>query len=239
MAPNTQGFAGFRPDAFQFLRDLDANNNRDWFLAHKPAYERDIVAPFRLLLADVISGLAAAGSPLTGDPAKAIFRIHRDVRFSKNKLPYKTNSGAVLRRAGGAKFDGILYIHLDPTGCFLAAGFYLPDKEALEAIREAIYVDPARADLLRADLAGRKLGFDMSETLSRMPRGFEDAVDSPVADILRLKSFTVRRALTLADMGKPALVQKLVTFAEDSAALLNFGWQALTVLDPTALSRRR
>jgi len=239
MASNTLGFAGFRPEAFQFLRELAANNNRDWFLANKPLYERDVVAPFRLLLADAISALTAAGSPLTGDPAKAIFRIHRDVRFSKDKLPYKTNSGAVLRRAGGAKFDGILYIHVDPAGCFLAAGFYLPEKEALEAIREAIYVDPARAAFLRADLAGTKLGFDMSETLSRMPRGFEDAVDSPIADLLRLKSFTVRRALTLADMGKPALVQRVLEFAEDSAALLNFGWQALTVLDPTALTRRR
>jgi len=233
------GFTGFRPAALQFLRDLAANNNRAWFMDNKPVYEREVVGPLRLLLADVISALASAGSPLTGDPAKAIFRIHRDVRFSKDKLPYKTNSGAVLRKAGGAKFDGILYIHLDPTGCFLASGFYLPEKEALEAIREAIYIDPDRAQALRADLAGRKLGLDMSEALSRMPRGFEAAIDSPVADLLRLKSFTVRRALTAADLARPALVGKIISFAEDSAPLLNFGWQALTVLDPTALTRRR
>lgn len=239
MVKPVSGFPGFRPEALQFLRDLAANNNRAWFLENKPVYEKKVVAPFRLLLADVISALAIAGSPLTGDPDKAIFRIHRDVRFSKDKLPYKTNSGAVLRKAGGAKFDGILYIHLDPVGCFLAAGFYLPEKEALEAIREAIYVDPARAEALRVDLASRKLGFDMAETLSRMPRGFEEAVDSPVADLLRLKSFTVRRPISPAEMGKPRAVQKIVKFAEDSTALLNFGWQALTVLDPTALARRR
>lgn len=236
MAKPIPGFPGFRPEALQFLRDLAANNNRDWFLVNKPVYETDVVAPLRLLLADVISALAGIGSPLTGDPAKAIFRIHRDVRFSKDKLPYKTNSGAVLRKAGGAKFDGILYIHLDPAGCFVAAGFYLPEKEALEAIREAIYVDPARANALRTDLAGRKLGFDMSDTLSRMPRGFEDAVDSPIADLLRLKSFTVRRDIELSN---PTAVTEIVKFTEDSAALLNFGWQALTVLDPTALTRRR
>lgn len=235
----TPSFSGFRPEALQFLRDLAANNNRDWFMAYKPIYEREVVTPLRLLLADVISALAAAGSHLTGDPAKAIFRIHRDVRFSKDKLPYKTNSGAVLRKAGGAKFEGILYIHLDPAGCFLASGFYLPEKDALEAIREAIYIDPARAETLRADLARRKLTFDMSEALSRMPRGFEEAAESPVADLLRLKSFTVRRDLTIADLAKPGLVQKIVNFAEDSAELLNFGWQALTVLDPTALARRR
>ncbi len=239
MAKPAPGFPGFRPAALQFLRDLAANNNRDWFLENKPVYEREVVAPMRLLLADVISALATAGSQLTGDPAKAIFRIHRDVRFSKDKLPYKTNSGAVLRKAGAGKFDGILYIHLDPAGCFLAAGFYLPEKEALEAIREAIYIDPARANALRADLAGRKLGFDMSEALSRMPRGFEEAAESPVADLLRLKSFTVRRDLSPADLAKPAVVAKIAKFAEDTKALLNFGWQALTVLDPTALARRR
>ena len=233
------GFTGFRSDALHFLRDLAANNNRDWFMENKPIYEREVVTPLRLLLADVISALAGAGSQLTGDPAKAIFRIHRDVRFSKDKLPYKTNSGAVLRKAGGAKFDGILYIHLDPAGCFLASGFYLPEKEALEAIRETIYVNPARAEALRADLASRKLTLDMTEALSRMPRGFEDAVNSPVADMLRLKSFTVRRDLSVADLAKPSVVQKIVKFADDSAGLLNFGWQALSVLDPTALARRR
>lgn len=239
MAKPASGFPGFRPAALAFLRDLAANNNRAWFLENKPVYEREVVAPFRLLLADVTSALATAGSKLTGDPAKAIFRIHRDVRFSKDKLPYKTNSGAVLRKGGAGKFDGILYIHLDPAGCFLAAGFYLPEKEALEAIREAIYIDPARAGALRADLASHKLGFDMTETLIRMPRGFEEAVNSPVADLLRLKSFTVRRTISQADMAKPSVVQKITKFADDSAALLNFGWQALTVLDPTALTRRR
>ena len=72
-----------------------------------------------------------------------------------------------------------------------------------------------------------------------MPRGFEEAVNSPVADLLRLKSFTVRRAISQADMAKPSVVRKIIAFADDSAALLNFGWQALTVLDPTALARRR
>ena len=90
MAKPIPGFPGFRPEALQFLRDLAANNNRDWFLVNKSVYEKEVVAPFRLLLADVISALATAGSPLTGDPAKAIFRIHRDVRFSKDKLPGNT-----------------------------------------------------------------------------------------------------------------------------------------------------
>ena len=231
--------AGFQPAAYEFLEGLAANNNRDWFLEHKPAYERDVVQPFRLLLADVISALAAADIPLTGDPAKAIFRIHRDVRFSKDKLPYKTHAGAVLRKVGGSRFDGILYLHIEPARCFLAAGFYLPEKEALEAFREAIYIDPPRFQTIRAALEKSKLALDMSETLSRMPRGFEDAADGPVADMLRLKSFTVSRDLSRADLAKPAVVKKIVTFARDAEPLLRFGWQAMTVLDPTAVARRR
>ena len=197
------GFPGFRPAAFEFLRELAANNTRDWFLAHKPDYEQNVLAPFRLLLADVISGLAAADIPLTGDPAKAIFRIHRDVRFSKDKLPYKTHAGAVLRKIGGSRFDGILYVHVEPSRSFVAAGFYEPEKDPLEALREAIYVDPARFTAIRAALAKAKLTLDPTASLSRMPRGFEEAAESPVADALRLKSFTVSRDLSLAALARP------------------------------------
>jgi len=72
-----------------------------------------------------------------------------------------------------------------------------------------------------------------------MPRGFEDAAESPVADALRLKSFTVSRDLSLAVLAKPDVVKKIIAFAHDAEPLLRFGWQALTVLDPTALARRR
>ena len=233
------GFPGFRPAAFEFLRELAANNTRDWFLAHKPDYEQNVLAPFRLLLADVISGLAAADIPLTGDPAKAIFRIHRDVRFSKDKLPYKTHAGAVLRKIGGSRFDGILYVHVEPSRSFVAAGFYEPEKDPLEAWREAISVDPARVTAIRAALAKAKLTLDPTASLSRMPRGFEEAAESPVADALRLKSFTVSRDLSLAALARPDVVKKIITFAQDAEPLLRFGWQALTVLDPTALPRRR
>ena len=96
MAKSVAGFSGFRPAAYDFLAGLAANNNRDWFGEHKPTYEAEVITPFRLLLADVISALAAAEIPLTGDPAKAIFRIHRDVRFSKDKLPYKIHAGGSI-----------------------------------------------------------------------------------------------------------------------------------------------
>jgi uncharacterized protein (TIGR02453 family) len=235
--PRLSRFTGFPPATFAFLRGLAANNDRVWFTANKTTYEKSVLAPFHLLLADVVSALAEKGIPLGGDPKKAIFRVHRDVRFSKEKLPYKTHAGAVLTRDGIKGASGILYFHIDPEGCFLAAGFHAPDPEQLGAIREAIYIDPPRFQAIREGLAKAGLTLDTSETLSRMPRDYQDAADWPVADALRLKRFVVRRPLTPETVASPALIDAVVIFAGEAEPLLRFGWQALTVLDPTALKR--
>ena len=232
-------FTGFPPATFAFRRGLAANNNRVWFTANKAAYEKNVLAPFHLLLADVVSALAAQGIPLGGDPKKAIFRVHRDVRFSKEKLPYKTHAGAVLTRDGIKGASGILYIHIDPEGCWLAAGFHAPNPEQLGAIREAIYIDPPRFQVVRADLAKAGLTLDTSETLSRMPRDYQDAADWPVADALRLKRFVVRRPVSEGLVGGPGLVGAAVAFAGEAEALLRFGWSALTVLGPGSAAPRR
>lgn len=230
-------FTGFPPATFAFLKGLAANNDRVWFTANKATYEKVVLGPFHLLLADVVSALAEKGIPLAGDPKKAIFRIYRDVRFSKEKLPYKTHAGAVLTRDGIKGASGILYFHIDPEGCFLAAGFHAPEPEQLGAIREAMYIDPPRFEAIRDGLAKSGLVLDTSETLSRMPRDYQDAADWPIADALRLKRFVVRRALKPETVASPALIRAAVTFAAEAEPLLRFGWQALTVLDPTALKR--
>ena len=230
-------FTGFPPATFAFLRGLAANNDRVWFTANKAAYEKNVLAPFHLLLADVVTALADKDIPLAGEPKKAIFRIYRDVRFSKEKLPYKTHAGAILTRDGIKGASGILYIHIDPEGCFLAAGFHAPDPEQLGAIREAIYIDPPRFQAIRDDLVKAGLTLDTSETLSRMPRDYQDAADWAVADALRLKRFVVRRPLTPETVAGPRLIQEAVIFAAEAEPLLRFGWKALTVLDPTALKR--
>ena len=230
-------FTGFPPATFAFLKGLAANNDRVWFTANKATYEKVVLGPFHLLLADVVSALAEKGIPLAGDPKKAIFRVYRDVRFSKEKLPYKTHAGAVLTHDGIKGASGILYFHIDPEGCFLAAGFHAPEPEQLGAIREAMYIDPPRFEAIRDGLAKSGLVLDTSETLSRMPRDYQDAADWPIADALRLKRFVVRRALKPETVASPALIRAAVTFAAEAEPLLRFGWQALTVLDPTALKR--
>lgn len=233
-----QGFTGFQPDALSFLRGLAQNNDRAWFTENKPAYERAVVAPFRLLLQALIPALAARDIPLTCDPAKSLFRIHRDVRFSHDKRPYKTHAGAVLTRDGAKGASGILYIHVAPEGSFLAAGFYAPEREQLGALREAIYTQPDRFTQVQAHLAQASLALDTAESLTRMPRGFEDAAALACAPALRLKSFVVRRAIAPARLAGAGLVDDIAGFGEQALPLLSFGWGALSVLDPTALKRQ-
>src|SRR5207244_7542973 len=88
------GFGGFRPAAFRFLRDLARNNEKAWFEANRNVYEREVRDPMRLLVETLDAKLGSIAPEIVGDPTRSLFRIHRDVRFSKNKSPYKTNAGA-------------------------------------------------------------------------------------------------------------------------------------------------
>ncbi len=233
-------FAGFSPAALGFFTDLAANNDRAWFTDNKPRYERVVLEPLRALLGAAIVGLAARDIPLGNDPAKAIFRIHRDVRFSKDKSPYKTHAGAVLARDGGKSPDGgIVYFHLAPEGCFMAAGFYVPEPARLSALREASFVEPLRFQAILDDLARHGLELSDEESLTRLPRGYEDATGENLVAWLKLKSYLVRRKLSEQEVFSADLPQKLIDFAGACMPLLRFGWQALATIDPSDLKRQK
>jgi uncharacterized protein (TIGR02453 family) len=222
------GFGGFAPAALGFFRDLAANQDRAWFQANRETYEREVLAPLTALVAALATELPRRGIPLTADdPARAIFRIHRDVRFSRDKSPYKTHAGAVLSRDGGKGGFGLLYIHIDPTGSFTAAGFYQPSPQYLEALRLAMLERPdaIQSALSLAYAAGCEVMRE--EALARLPRGFEHAAGSPVADLLRLRNIVLRRALSADLLAGPALVPYLLAFAATALPLLRFGWDAL------------
>ena len=220
-------FDGFRPAALAFFRELAANQDRAWFQAHRDVYEREVLAPLHGLVADLTVEFAQRGIKLSADPHKAVFRIHRDVRFSRDKSPYKTHAGAVLSRDGTKSGFGLLYIHIDPAGCFAASGFYQPDPKDLEALRQAILDEPAaiHAALSSAFAAGCELMRE--DALARLPRGFEHAAGSDAADLLKLRNIVLRRAIPAADLAAPALVGSIAAFAETALPLLRFGWQAV------------
>ena len=228
-------FPGFPSAAFGFFEELGKHNDPDWFRPRKALYESEVLAPLRQLIVAVGAALEEAGVPLVGDPRRGIFRIYRDVCFSPDKRLYKTHAGAVLTRSGGKRDPGLLYLHAEPGGSMVAAGFWHPEPDRLARLRRAILGDPdgflAIADGLAA--AGHPLASD--QRLSRPPRGFEAARGTPVADYVCWKSFTAHAPLSEDEMQSPALVERIVGFARRARPLLEWGWAAIDDEAPAPL----
>jgi uncharacterized protein (TIGR02453 family) len=159
MAPPA-AFAGFRPAAFSFFRGLAKHNDPLWFKPRKAIYDNEVLAPFRALMTALSVALEAVGVPLVGDPARGIFRLYRDVRFSANKQLYKTHQGAVLTRSGGKGDPGLLYVHCEPgasmksPSCCRRAAIRCPARTSVSAARRAASWRP-EAPLSRNSSAGR------------------------------------------------------------------------------------
>src|SRR5438270_6377133 len=219
-------FAGFRPAAFSFFRGLRKHNDPVWFKPRKAVYETEVLAPFRALIGAVGAALAEAGIPLVGDPMRAIFRIYRDVRFSPDKRLYKTHAGAVLTRSGRKRDPGLLYLHLEPGESMVAAGFWHPEPDLLTRLRRAMLADPEGFAAIAERLAAAGTPLSSDQRLSRPPRGFDSAKDTPVADYVCWKSFTTHAGLSDAEMQSPAVVDRIVAFARAALPLLEWGWAA-------------
>ena len=222
-------FQGFGPKALPFLEALGFHQTKEWFEANRATYEDDLKTPMGDLVEDLTAAFAKAKIPLKGDRKSSLFRIHRDVRFSKNKDPYKTNVGAVMTRIGGSKNEpGLLYVHLAVEGCFTAAGFYDPAPETLAKLRGAMARAPKgwKQTVAKLDKAG--LAPSQDYALKRNPRGFEEVEDEAILAGLRFKSIVVTRPLAEARIAKAGLVDDLVGFARDALPLLSWGWDAIT-----------
>jgi uncharacterized protein (TIGR02453 family) len=221
-------FRGFAPEAFAFFNELYFTQERAWFQANKPVYDKAVKAPMLDLLADLSAELSKRKVPLMADPKRAIFRIHRDVRFSRDKRPYKTHIGAVLTRDGSKQSPGLLYIHIDPTGSWTAAGFYRPDDEALAAIRTRIATRPKDFHQMVAALEKNGLALSPDEdALKRKPKGFDAITDPDLVDALCRRSLILRQPLAEEEVAGSAVIARLADFAVASLPLLDFGWQAL------------
>jgi uncharacterized protein (TIGR02453 family) len=238
-----QSFKRFGPKALQFFHDLASHQDRAWFQQHQSVYENEVQRPMAALVASLADELARRGVPLTGDPKRSMFRIHRDVRFSSDKSPYKTHAGAVLTRDGTKNCQGLLYIHVSPDGSFTASGFYHPEPEQLLALRTAMAASPGEFQQVERALQEARLTLGRNDALKRLPRGFEDVAAGPTAENLKLKSFVVQRVLSEESLGRPSLVREIADFAEAALPLLKFGWAALDAraetTTPSSSPRRR
>ena len=218
-------FGGFEPGALGFLRRLTRNNRREWFEAHRAEYEAEVRAPLAALVEEMDVRLAAIAPELVGNPRRSIFRIHRDVRFSADKSPYKTNAACQFYhqdagRGAGQDAEGAgagLYFQLADRDSFVAGGIWMPARPALDKVREAIATDHEELEaLLSLPSFRRRFGrLDEEAMLKRMPRGYDES--HPAARWLKYRSFTVTRALTEDEV----LGRRLPTLlARDFAAMV-------------------
>ena len=221
-------FTGFPVEGLQFLRDLAANNDPAWFKPRREEYEALVRGPMVALIADLLTLAAARKLPLTGDPAKAVFRIHRDVRFSKDKRPYKTHCGASLTRTGAKLAPGLFYVHIEPGGCFVAGGFWHPEPPLLDRLRQKILAFPeVFLDVVQAlDRNGMPLEPD-EEGVKRLPRGYEAAKGSAAEPFLKHRNLIARYALGDAAVCDPGLPTVLLDRFAAARPLLDFGWAVL------------
>jgi uncharacterized protein (TIGR02453 family) len=201
-------FRGFSRGALTFLRQLKRNNRREWFLANRDAYEHEVLVPLRLMVEELDVRFGHFAPEFVGDPKRSIFRIYRDVRFSKDKSPYKTHAASWFKHrnaghgvgsethGGGAGF----YFHLEPGGSMAAGGIWMPPRPSLNQLRESIAAKPADfAGTMKAPAFKRRFG-NLSEEamLTRLPRGF--APGHPAEPWLRYQSFTVHAMLSDAEV---------------------------------------
>ena len=193
-----------------YLEGLAENNNRAWFAMNKPSY--DILrSEFTQLVVRVIAETARFDPAVAGqDPKKAQFRINRDIRFSNDKSPYKTNFSAVIAPGGKKDPGSHYYFHVDHHGKLLiAGGCYMPPADVLAKIRASIATDPAQfAKLLRARALWSHFGqFADEARLARPPKGY--SVDTPHIEYIRQKSFIVSTETSVKGLDSASLAMQV------------------------------
>jgi uncharacterized protein (TIGR02453 family) len=223
--------AYFTAATFSFLKDLAENNDRDWFDENRDRYESHVKEPAQRFILAVGEELGRVSPHLRADPRPvggSLFRIYRDIRFSKDKRPFKTHTGIQFRHHRGkdAHAPG-LYLHIEPRSCFLGMGTWRPAGPALKQIRTALVEDPEgwRSATRAADF---QEAFELGgESLTRGPRGFD--MEHPLADDIKRKDFIAVRSLPQSFVTGSDVVEETLALAERGAPFMAFLCRALEV----------
>jgi uncharacterized protein (TIGR02453 family) len=227
-APAEPGdFQGFHPDALQFLADLADNNSRDWFKPRKADYDRLIKEPLEALCVALAERFEERNLSLRANPKKSPFRIYRDVRFSKDKSPYKTWQGADFPwidsdddqdRPRGAVGG---YFHFAPGDIFVGGGMWHPERERLAAFREKVDRDPNGVlKAIEDDRFRSVFGSVTGESLTRNPKGFPK--EHPYSHLLRLKDVVFSRRLSDDDVLSADLPDTIASDLEAAKPVLRY-----------------
>jgi uncharacterized protein (TIGR02453 family) len=214
----------FTRDLLKFLSELRSHNNRDWFQKNKERYEERVRDPVLRFIADLAPRLRKINQHIVADPKPtggSMMRIYRDIRFSKDKSPYKT---AVAMHFGHDKGkDGAApsyYMRIAPGGSLIGAGIWRPEPPALKKIRDAIVAD-AKGWQRAASVGHKGAGCSMvGETLQRVPRGYDP--DHPLAEDLKRKDFTLGMPLADAEIVGAGILELTLTRFRQTAPFVQF-----------------
>lgn len=180
--------------SLSFLKELKKNNNKEWFHANRKSYD-ETRTEFTGFIEKLVSGIGTFDPDLGPvNPKSTLFRINRDIRFSKDKSPYKTNFGSYIIKGGRKTGNAGYYFHLEPGGTFLAGGIYHPEADILKKVRREIYENPEefREIILKRDFYAY-FGELYEDRLKTAPRGFPK--DFEHMDLLQYKSYIVSRGI--------------------------------------------
>ncbi len=223
-------FNGLPKDFFAFFKDLAKNNERTWFEANKQRYKDVVVGPLCDFMEMMAPRVAKISKHIVVDPRPnggSMFRIYRDVRFAKDKRPYKENAGLHFRHGLGrdAHAPGF-YIHFDPGEVFFGGGIWMPEPEALSKVRHAIADEPKSWKKIVDDKAFvmtfKAMGGD---TLARPPKGFDP--DHPFINDIKRKSFFAIHQSSVKVAQSPMLVDEVDTSFKTAKPLMKFLCDAL------------
>ncbi|WP_010522571.1 DUF2461 domain-containing protein [Aquimarina agarivorans] len=215
--------AGVATDLLDFLDELKENNHRDWFEEHKPTFKK-LEVDFKALGTEILEGLNQTDSI----EKMKVFRIYKDVRFSKDKTPYKTNRSISFSREGAALRGGY-YLHIEPANSFIAGGFFSPNPADLLRIRKEFEMDDQE---IRALMANKKFSKVFGSTfvpyaqVKTAPKGFSK--DHAAIDLIKNKSFFFEKKLTNSEITATDFSKKVVEYYELLRPYFNYMSDVLT-----------
>lgn len=216
-------FAGFPKEGIAFLRALKKHNDREWFTPRKAEFEAAVKQPMIELVGAIHREMMRFAPQYVGEPAKCVYRIYRDTRFSKDKTPYKTFASALLLRSGFDRHAGSagIYFSVSPAEIEVAGGVYMPDRDVLLALREYIAENHRQFRATFAAPKVKKLFGDLwGDSVSRVPKGFD--AEHPAADLIRRKHYVLSAQLDPKIATTPNLLGEIVVRIEAITPFVEF-----------------
>lgn len=213
---------------FLFLKKLKKNNNREWFLQNKNEFEQTLKFPLQQIILELQDLMKSKAPQINFDPKTSVFRLNRDVRFSENKAPYKTNLGAAFNLKAYHKKDQYpgLYLHIEPGDCFIGGGLYMPMGDQIRKIREHIQKDPKKFQkIINSPAVQKNFGGLVGEKLKTAPKGIDK--NHPAIELLKWKQFIYIKHFNDNDFQKNSVAQLIFKDYQQMLPLLHWLEEAL------------